>query len=113
MRLVEREYEEFPADRFPNMVLARAFADCRVWTAGVELPVIVLAEDTTRRLAVFEYDSPEEREADIARILRMREDEGGQGDGVPARPAPKPPQRRMGAANESTTSNGENLEQSQ
>ncbi len=33
-------------------------------------------------IAVFEYDSLEDREADIARILRLREEEGGTGEGI-------------------------------
>lgn len=98
MRIVERDFEEFPADRFPNPVLVRAFSDCRVWTAGVESPLIVLAEDTTKRLAVFEYDSLEERQADINRIRCMPDDEPGASSGVPSVIGPAPPRRRVGFA---------------
>ncbi|MGV3719859.1 MAG: hypothetical protein ACO1SX_03025 [Actinomycetota bacterium] len=98
MRLYERDYEEFPTDRFPNMVQQRAFSDCRVWTAGVEQPLIVLAEDTTRRLAVFEYDSLEERQTDLVRICRLPEDGGEAGSGVTACRGPVPPPRGAGAA---------------
>jgi hypothetical protein len=98
MRLSERDYDEFPEDHFPNMAPLRVFRDCRVWTAGVEHPLIVVAEDRTRRLAVFEYESVKEREPDCRRILRMP-DEGSDPDGgVPAPIRPNPPPRSASGA---------------
>jgi hypothetical protein len=100
MRVCERDYDEFPEDHFPNMVSLRVFRDCRVWTAGLEQPLIVLAEDHSRRLAVFEYESEEEREPDCERIRRLPEEGPDPDGGIPApiRPTPHPPSLNRAAA---------------
>src|SRR5262245_17319631 len=100
MRVSEREYDEFPADHFPNMVPVRTFSDCRVWSAGVEQPLLVLVEDGTRRIAVFEYDTVEERQRDIDRIRRMPEGDGETGAGMPILLGPTPPTRSATSAEE-------------
>ena len=91
MRITERNYDAFAEDHFPNMVLVRAWAGCKIWSAGVEQPLLVLVEDISRRVAIFEYDMTAEREKDIQLVLHLSDDEGGAGAGVPAFIGPRPP----------------------
>jgi len=93
MRISERDYDEFVEDRFPNMVLVRAWSDCNIWSAGIEEPLLVLVDGPTKSVAVFEYDTPAEREKDIRLVCSLRDGGGGDGGGVPAAILPRPPSR--------------------
>src|SRR5207248_1041812 len=98
MRLTERDYDAFVEDHFPNMVLVRTWADCKIWSAGVEQLLLVLVDNASKRVALFEYDTPTEREKDIQLVLHLSDGEGGAGVGVPAFLRPKPPNRSAGNA---------------
>ncbi len=93
MRVTERNYEAFAEDQFPSMTLIRAWADCTIWAAGWDEHLLVLADNATERVSVFSYDTYIEREEDIRRVLRLSDDEGEAGAGVPAFISPRPPGR--------------------
>ena len=93
MRMIERDYDAFAEDHFPNMVLVRTWADCKIWSAGVEEALLVLVDTASKRVALFEYDTPTEREKDIQLVVHLPDDAGGAGAGVPAFLNPTPPSR--------------------
>ena len=93
MRMVEKGYDEFADDHFPNMVEVRVWNDCKIWTAGTEECLVVLLDTVNRRVTVFDYDTPAERQEDIDVVLGLRDDDGDTGAGVPARLSPSPPGR--------------------
>ena len=93
MRITERDYEAFAEDQFPNMTLVRAWADCKIWTAGLNERLLVLADNATKRVSIFDYDTYAEREKDIARVLSLSDDEGGAASGIPTFITPVPPGR--------------------
>lgn len=57
MRITERDFDAFAEDHFPNMDLVRDWADCKIWSTGVEQPLLVLVDNTSQRVAIFEYDT--------------------------------------------------------
>lgn len=93
MRITERDYDTFAEDRFPNMRLVRAWADCKLWSAGIDPLLLLLIDDTRKRVALFKYDTYSEREKDIRLVLHLPDGEGGAGAGVPAFIRPVPPGR--------------------
>ena len=93
MRISEQNYDEFAEDHFPNMALVREWDDCRIWSAGVEQHLLVLVDTVSKRVAIFDYDSTDERDEDIQMVLRLRDGGGGDDKGVPAFVRPTPPAR--------------------
>jgi hypothetical protein len=91
MRLIEPDYDAFAEERFPNMKLVRAWADCKIWSAGVEQALLVLVDTASKRVALFEYDTLARREKEIQLVLHLPDGEGGAGAGVPAFLNPRPP----------------------
>ena len=99
MRLTEYENLACAEDRFPNMAVLRKLKDCTIWSAGCEEPLLLLVDDVSGRVAVFAYDSQEERERDAKLVRSLPEDgAGGDGAGVPAPLRPVPPTRVRGNA---------------
>jgi hypothetical protein len=96
MRIIEREFDTFAEDHYPNMELVRAWADCKIWSAGVEQRLLILMDSASRRLALFEYNSLSEREQDIQLVLNLPDD-GATGT-IPAFLGPRPPRRPASAA---------------
>lgn len=93
MRITEKGYDEFVDDHFPNMAEVRLWNDCKIWTAGNEEYLLVLFDRVNRRVTVFDYDTPAERQEDIELVLRLQDDGGDNGAGIPAILSPVPPGR--------------------
>ena len=93
MRLTEPDYDAFAEAHFPNRKLVRAWANCKIWSAGVEQALLVLVDTASKRVALFEYDTLAEREKDIQLVLHLPDGDGGAGAGVPAFLNPMPPSR--------------------
>jgi hypothetical protein len=98
MRITELDYDAYRRESFAALAKVRDLGGCVIWAAEALQPVLVLEDPTRRRVAVFAYDNPAEREADIA-LLRAIPDDGGDADSlVPACLRPKPPVRAAGSA---------------
>jgi hypothetical protein len=93
MRFTERTCDEFVEDHFPNMVEVRKWQDCIIWSAGIEEYLLVLFDRVNRRVTIFDYDTLEERRADIELLVRLRNGDDGDGPFVPAFLRPTPPTR--------------------
>ena len=91
------------------MGLVRAWADCKIWSAGVEEALLVLVDNGNTRAALFEYGTPAEREKDIQLVLHLPDGEGGAGAGVPASISPIQPSRSARNAQPLPINQGENV----
>jgi hypothetical protein len=78
------------------MRLVRSLAGCRIWSAGIEQFFLVFVDGESERLALFEYDSPSERELDIQLVRNLPDD--GAGGGIPILKGTRPPGRSSSAA---------------
>lgn len=97
MRISEPAYDKFAEDQFPNRILIREWGNCRIWSAGIERPLLVLIDRGSRHVVVFEYDNVYERERDIQLVRHIKFGEGGAGKAVLAGNRTSPPARPAAA----------------
>lgn len=98
MRVIDVEYDRYLEERHPGQVRLRTLNDCTIWTEEGDPLRLVLVDPGRRIVAVFEYASYSEFQRDCRRILELKDDEGGEGSGVPARLNPLRPVRAAGCA---------------
>ena len=93
MRIVDIEYTRYLQEVYASRNKVRKLGDCTIWSAGSDPPMLVLDDPVYQRAAVFEYDTLAEREQDIRLVLRITDDDGDAGAGVPAALQPSGPIR--------------------
>jgi len=75
MRISEPNYHWYLEEYCASKMLIRQLNECVISSAD---PLVLILDDPTRcKVALFEYDTDEERENDIRLLLNIRDDNGG------------------------------------
>jgi len=94
MRISEPNYHWYLEEYCASKMLIRQLNECVISSAE---PLVLILDDPTRgKVALFEYDTDEERESDIRLQLNIRDDNGGSSALSAARVSPDVPPRSPG-----------------